>query len=613
MAAKIRILDPDVVAQIAAGEVVERPASVVKELVENSIDAGARRITVEIEAGGKRLIRVTDDGCGMSPEDAVLAFQRHATSKISSVSDLSRITTLGFRGEALPSIAAVSQVELLTRERESDIGTKVIVEDGVIIELSPVGCPIGTIVSVRSLFHNVPARLKFLRSVASEFNSISDLIAKFILAHPHISFTLRHDGRDVIHYSSEASCSDLRSAAAVVWGSEIANGLIPVEFSTPKVRVSGLTSKPSITKSSRSHQVIIVNGRCVRHQGISLSISHAYRGAIPSDRHPICVLRIDVEPQFVDVNVHPAKIEVKFESEAEVQRILIEALQTALGRIMFTPGIALAPSTPADTHMRKPQKRKRDTFGEVLRAKLFAPTAHIHTEGKKDHSIHAMKLKPSNSGAEVKGTKQFDEIEVQSCTIGDVGLLLSTLRPIAQLHRTYILAEASDALYIISQHRAHERIIYESLCAKASDSQAIQWLVMPITLSLGQAEAKFVEENLEAFSSIGIDIEPFGSGTFVVRSIPAVMIHQPHEQALYDIISDLMLEHRVRTLEELVDELRASVACKSAIKAGVTLSPSEMERLIADLSRTEKPLLCPHGQPTILLLTAEELNRRFER
>lgn len=616
MATRIRVLDPDIVAQIAAGEVVERPASVVKELVENSLDAGATKVVVEVEAGGKRLIKVSDNGCGMSPEDAVLAFQRHATSKIRTADDLHRITTLGFRGEALPSIAAVSRVELLTREHDSDVGTKVVVEDGVIVEVSSIGCPAGTIVSVHNLFRNVPARLKFLRSAASEFNHIADWLTKFILAHPNVSFTLRHEGRDVIHHSAEATLGDLRSTVAAVWGSEVAKELVPIELSTARVRLSGLTSKPSLTKGSRSHQVIIVNGRCIKHHGISLAISHAYRNIIPSDRHPVCVIRIEIDPSLVDVNVHPAKIEVKFENEAEIQRLVIEAIQLALGRVMVSPGIALKPPATSEPAAQRVQRQRGDMFSQLLRAKLFAPPS-IHADTaqlQKETITQASQPVPvSHRQREAQLTARHVESDLGSAILGDASQLLSVLRPIAQLHRAYILAEAPDGLYIISQHRAHERIIYEALCERATDRQPAQWLVTPLTLSLGQAEARFVEEHLEVFKSIGIEIEPFGGNSFVVRSVPAVMMHQPYAQILQDIVSELMLEQRTRTFEELIDELRASIACKSAVKAGVALSMPEMEKLISDLSKTSKPLLCPHGQPTMLTLSISELNRRFER
>lgn len=616
MATTIRVLDPDIVAQIAAGEVVERPASVVKELVENSLDAGATRVVVEVEAGGRRLIRVSDNGCGMSPEDAVLAFQRHATSKIRTADDLHRIMTLGFRGEALPSIAAVSRVELLTREHNSDVGTKVVVEDGVIVEVSSIGCPAGTIVSVHNLFRNVPARLKFLRSAASEFNHIADWLTKFILAHPNVSFTLRHEGRDVIHHSAEATMGDLRSTIAAVWGSELAKELVPIELLTPKVRLSGLTSKPSLTKSSRSHQVIIVNGRCIRHHGISLAISHAYRNIIPSDRHPVCVIRIEIDPSLVDVNVHPAKIEVKFENEAEIQRLVIEAIQLALGRVMVSPGIALKAPTASEPTAQRAQRQRRDMFGQLLRAKLFAPpSTHANTaQPSRETVTQASQPMPvSHRQVEARLTARHAESDLGSAILGDASQLLSVLRPIAQLHCAYILAEAPDGLYIISQHRAHERIIYEALCERTTNRQPAQWLVTPLTLSLGQAEARFVEEHLEAFTAIGIEIEPFGGSSFVVRSVPAVMMHQPYAQMLQDIIAELMLEQRARTLEELIDELRASIACKSAVKAGVALSMPEMEKLISDLSKTSKPLLCPHGQPVMLALSISELNKRFER
>ncbi|MFA4015507.1 MAG: hypothetical protein RUDDFDWM_000590 [Candidatus Fervidibacterota bacterium] len=614
MAGKIRVLDPDVVVKIAGGEVIERPASVVKELVENSLDAGARKITVEVEAGGRRLIRVSDDGCGMSQEDAVMAFQRHATSKIRTAEDLYRITTLGFRGEALPSIASVSHVELLTREHDSDVGTKVVVEGGVITQLSSVGCPAGTIVTVRNLFYNVPARLKFMRSPASEFNYITEMLIKFILAHTDVSFTLRHDGKDVLCYSSEATGGDLRSAVAVVWGSDTASELIPIELSTPKVRISGLTSKPSLTKSSRSHQVVILNGRFIKHQGIALAITHAYQKTILPNRHPVCVLRIDIDPQLVDVNVHPTKAEVKFANEAEIQRLVVEAIELALGRTIVVPTIALKPQPKPATV--KALKRAEDAFGKLLRSKLqigTEQTAQTDLTASKTHAVTSAENVVMVTTPETKPSEKHVGIGISGSELVDWHEILMSLHPVAQLHKTYILAEAPNGFCIISQHRAHERIIYESLCQKETRAKAVQWLVTPITLNVGQAEVNFVVEHLEAFSSVGFEIEHFGGGTLVVRSIPAIMVNQPYAQILRDIISELMLEQQMRTLEELIDALRASVACKSAIKAGEVLSIAEMEQLLSDLSKTEKPFICPHGQPVALTITDEELRRHFER
>jgi DNA mismatch repair protein MutL len=611
MAGKIRVLDPDVVAKIAGGEVVERPASVVKELVENSLDAGARKITVEVEAGGRRLIRVSDDGCGMSQEDAVMAFQRHATSKIRTAEDLYRITTLGFRGEALPSIASVSHVELLTREHDSDVGTKVVVEGGVITQLSSVGCPAGTIVTVRNLFYNVPARLKFMRSPTSEFNYITELLIKFILANTNVSFTLRHDGKDVLCYSSEATGGELRSAVAVVWGSDTASELVPIELSTPKVHISGLTSKPSLTKSGRSHQVIIVNGRFIRHQGIALAITHAYQKMIPPNRHPVCVLRIDIDPQLVDVNVHPAKAEAKFANEAEIQRLVVEAIELALGRTIVVPTIALKPQPKPVKALR----RAEDAFGKLLRSKLFIGTDQTTQAGltaSKAHETNTTGSVVTATAPEAKPSEKHVGMGISGGELFDWHELLFSLRPVAQLHKTYILAEAPNGVCIISQHRAHERIIYESLCQKETRAKAVQWLVTPITIDVGQAEVNFVVEHLEAFASVGFEIEHFGGGTLVVRSIPAVMMNQPYAQILRDIISELMLEQHMRTLEELIDALRASIACKSAIKAGEALSIAEMEQLLLDLGRTEKPFVCPHGQPVALTITDEELRRHFE-
>ncbi|HID07297.1 MAG TPA: DNA mismatch repair endonuclease MutL, partial [Armatimonadetes bacterium] len=375
---RIHVLDPDVSAQIAAGEVVERPASVVKELIENALDAEAMHILIEVEAGGRQLIRVTDDGHGMSPEDAVLAFQRHATSKIRTAEDLQRILTFGFRGEALPSIAAVSHVELITREPDRDEGTKVVVDGGVVTELSTVGCPVGTSVSVRRLFYNVPARLKFMRSPTTEMNHIVDIVSKFILANPHVSFTLRHHGRDIIHHSGDATRGDMRAALITVWGRDVAREMVPIELSVPRIRIYGFVSKPSLTKSARTHQVFFVNRRWVRHHALSSAVTHAYRGMIPAERQPVCVIYIDIEPLLVDVNVHPTKIEVRFANQAEIQRLLVQAIQQALSAVQLTPTITSQPqvmkptvASPKPSRGAKEREREElEAFRRLLRQKV---------------------------------------------------------------------------------------------------------------------------------------------------------------------------------------------------------------------------------------------------
>jgi len=622
---RIVILPPDVASQIAAGEVVERPASVVKELIENSLDAGATRIVVRVEEGGKKLIRVTDDGCGMDAEDAVLAFQRHATSKIKSAEDLWRITTMGFRGEALPSIASVSHVELVTRPSTAEQGTRVVVEGGMLKTVEPIGCPQGTTVTVKGLFFNTPARLKFLKSASTEFAHIAEVVSRYILAFPDVSFTLFHGDREVLRH---VPTGDERSAVAEVLGREIAQQLVPVQYHEPPYTVRGFVSPPTMSKPTRSHQWFFVNNRFVRNKTIAAAVTHAYHGFIPEGRQPIVVLFLDLPPELVDVNVHPAKIEVRFRKESEVQGVIVRALREALVAGQVIPVASFQPKTqPAEPHevafhlrspsvQPAPRSAQRDLadFRALLRLRFgrsgqsVAPPTEAASQQTQTVSAPPVASQPLPA-REVSQPSPIAQPQTPTLIARPVGLT-----PIKQLAATYILAENEQGdLFIVSQHRAHERILFEQLLRRSEGSEVLrQGLVMPFTLNLGQTQAAFVEANLKVLRQAGFELEPFGRNTFIVRTVPAIIAQRDYEQLLRDLIDELTAGE-VPTTGELLLDLLAAVACKAAIKAGDVLSFEEMQQLLDDLLSLENPTLCPHGQPIIIALTKSELDKRFER
>ncbi len=610
---RITVLPPDVASQIAAGEVVERPASVVKELVENALDAGATCIAIFVEEGGKKLIRVSDDGCGMDAEDAVLAFQRHATGKIRDVNDLWRIQTMGFRGEALPSIAAVSYVELVTRPPTAERGTRVVVEGGVLKAVEPIGCPIGTTVTVRHLFFNTPARLKFLKAASTEFAHAAEVVCRYILAFPEVAVTLMHGEREVLRH---VPTGDPRSALAEVMEREVAQQLVPVDYHEPPYTVRGFISPPTLSRPTRSQQWFFVNRRFVRNKTLAAAVSHAYHGFLPEGRQPVVVLFLDLPPELVDVNVHPAKIEVRFRKEAEVQSVVARALREALVSSRVVPLVSLSPSSPSEEEMPShpakelalqppPQETKeafrRDAaaFHSLLRLR-FGRTEAPEQTAPSPPPVPTMKLSRSGDTSPLAPS-------VPSARL--------SLKPIKQLAATYILAENEwGDLFIVSQHRAHERVIFERLMRQAEQSGEVlqQGLLVPFTVTLGPAQVAFVEAHAAVLKRAGFELAPFGQRTFIVRSVPALVAQQDYEQLLSDLLDELTAGEFVDA-DALFREVLATIACKAAIKAGDLLTEEEMEQLLNDLLALENPALCPHGQPVLIALAKTELDKRFER
>lgn len=571
----ILILDESVASKIAAGEVVERPASVVKELMENSLDAGARRVEVEIREGGRGLIRIVDDGCGMTREDAVLSLQRHATSKIRSADDLFAISTFGFRGEALPSIAVVSHFTMMTRPAQADAGTRLVAVGGEVVELEEVGMPPGTELLVRNLFHNTPARLKFLKRDEVEVGHVADAFTRFLFSHPEVALRFMKDGRDVIQHPGLA---DLRAAIVAPWGRELAEAMLPIELSLPGMAVRGLVSSVSAHRGGRNRQFLFINRRWVRNRTLTHALEEPYRRVLPQGRYPAAVLLIEVDPGSVDVNVHPTKAEVRLSREWEVHHLISRAVHEALNRSGATAQIGLTSveSPPRPASQPLPADRQGALPGGWA-GPLAAPSV----------------LSPAfRAGA-------GDRLE---------------LRPLAQLRNTYILAESQQGLLLVDQHRAQERILYERFTeARLSRRNIAQPLLEPVVAQLGPREAAGVAEQSDDLAALGFELEPFGSEAFLVRAIPAALANENPAALVKDLAEDLVSDSGSQSLERRREKLLITLSCRSAIKAGDALSYEETVELLNALSATARPYTCPHGWPIVMTISNFEIDRKFNR
>ena len=588
----IIVLDEHTANRIAAGEVIERPASVVKELVENAIDAGASQIWITLEDGGKELIKVADNGSGMTREDGVVALQRHATSKIRTADDLFAIRTLGFRGEALPSVASVSIMELITKHASEPAGTRLEVEAGTITNLESVGAPQGTTVIVRRLFFNTPARLKFLRSAQTELSHITDLGGRFCLAYPGVNFRLMHGEKEIL---AAPGSGDVLGAAASVYGRDAARELVPIEFDSAPLRVWGYVSKPSFTRANRAHQVFFVNRRSIRNKTLTHAADQGYSSfGLQPGRYPVLIIFVDIVPELVDVNVHPAKAEVKFSRDYEVHNVVQKAVHDALasGAAMPTVTRAREAGWPVTGERRAISPQGMLLPPEESDVAAFREAVLRRAEG----------VEPAIPGAEQLEAEPFAPVHLGSARI------------IGQARNTYIIAECEDAILVIDQHVAHERVLFEQLKRSREDGHpAVQGLVIPITLELARREGSLVGERLGDLRAIGFDIEVFGRDAYVVRGVPADVKPKDAEPLLRDIIAELVDVSIARHLVARPEQVLITSACKMAIKAGDPLSRPEMEDLLRRLAACDNPFVCPHGRPIIISLTNWELDRKFRR
>lgn len=651
---KIRVLSDQIVNQIAAGEVVERPASVAKELVENSLDAGATRIVVEVEAGGRRLLKVADDGEGMTRDDAVLAFERHATSKIKNADDLAAIGTLGFRGEALASIASVARMELISKTEEGAAGTRVIIEGGRMRDVKDAAHPRGTTIIMRDLFFNVPARRKFLRSEATESFHLTNLVTHYALAHPEISFTLTNNGREILR---APIANDLRERAYQIFGAEFLENLLEVDGGHPQVvTVRGYVSAPRDRRTSRDAQYLFVNGRFVRDRLISRALSEGYRSILPHGVYPAALLFLQTPLEEVDVNVHPAKTEVRFRRNAAVADAVREAVRNALASAGYLRADEQAAETTAQPIQTTnipgeetsaayvPSQQERiafsitpklddDGFSEPMAAAASAsfgiepmdrsdtvPEMYRPDEGGEIETAFSDQLPSPEPPVSIAATplpkqelpplnsaeKFVREVAVESLTKG--------IRPLGQLDESFIIATDDDGLLLIDQHVAHERVLFDKYRALESSRLAeSQKLLIPETFDLTPAQAVVFDSLAPELETYGFELMRLSGRTVAIKATPADLPVGEARNMLSEVLDTVDAEKKGSARETVRDGIAASLACHAAIKVNMPLAPEKMRWLIDRLLLTSSPTTCPHGRPVILRLTTRDILKGFHR
>ena len=660
---QIQVLDQITIDKIAAGEVIERPASIVKELVENSIDAKAASVTVEIQDGGISLIRVADNGSGIEREDIRNAFLRHSTSKIRKVEDLAHIASLGFRGEALSSISAVTRTELITKTKEDTFGTRYVIEGGVEQSLEDAGAPDGTTFLVRQLFYNVPARRKFLKTPMTEAGHVQDLLMRLALSHPEVAFTFINNGQTKMRTSGNGKLKDVIYS---IYGREAAANLIELDYSMDGLVMKGYLGKPVITRGNRNFENYFVNGRYVKNAMLSKAIEDAYKDFLMQHKFPFVVIHFQVDGEKIDVNVHPTKMEMRFQRQQDVYNIVYEGVHRTLLEPELIPQVEapapkvisqpksespflLKPKTAPRPMEKKPEEKEephdeayfmkkmkervlsyhqRNSSAEVAKKEqIFRPQAQA--ERIKDALARAKEVEkqPQKQAEEqpeliretpVYETKPVTEEKAEQLNLFEEHLLKrekkAEYKLIGQVFETYWLVEFENSLYIIDQHAAHERVLYERTLKEMKNREfTAQYLSPPIILSLSMQEAQVLNENMDRFTRIGFEIEPFGGEEYAVRAIPDNLFGIAKKELLLEMLDDLADGISTSMTPELIDEKVASMSCKAAVKGNNRLSAQEADALIGELLLLENPYHCPHGRPTIIAMTQRELEKKFKR
>jgi DNA mismatch repair protein MutL len=597
----IKLLPENLINQIAAGEVVERPASVVKELVENSLDAGATRITIEIEGGGEELIRITDNGCGMDKEDAVLALERHATSKISSQEDLSRIHTLGFRGEAISSIASVSFFTLQTKKRGDLEGTLVSAEGGKNIKTKSAGIPEGTQIEVKQLFFNTPARRKYLKSPATEYGHILDTVTGLALAFPEVAFRLVHNQKIVFDLPSQ---KNFLERIRTLMGSQIADELIPVFYGHSQMQLEGFIGKPLLARSGRSGQHLFINRRGIRSNSLSYAIKESYHSLLPSGKYPLFFLYYKLDPELIDVNVHPRKLEIRFRNEKELFLITREACSKALEKHVLSPNVKSGQS------LNYYRERKSVPLQLQDKDSFHAPAPKISTNLVQDALQFSQEL--AQKGDSQPQTAVLLEKPLQKTFLERTNT--EEIIPLAQLSNAFILCQQGKDLVLIDQHAAHERIRYtEILQDFAEQKKAVQPFLTPLQLEFSAKEILALQQNHEIFENLGFEIEAFGGNTFTVRAIPNYLAKENLQQTILGLLDDVEHMAAKGDFEKRKERSLIYMACRSAVKFGDPLSQAEQREIIKKLTALDLPYTCPHGRPTMITMSFDELKKRFGR
>lgn len=606
--AKVRVLPQVLAHQIAAGEVVERPASVVKELVENSLDAGAARISVTVEEGGRSLIQVVDDGCGMSAADAKLAFEHHATSKISTIDDLQSIRSLGFRGEALPSIASVSRTCLRTTDQSAVSGTEILYRGGKLQEIREISWVRGTELVVEDLFYNVPARQKFLKTVATELSHITRQVSGYALAFPKVEFRLSHGGRGLIAATAVENQGD---RVFQLFGEALFENLVPMKYQMEGVNIAGFTSLPHEQRSNGNFLHLYVNRRMVRDRVLTHAIRLAYRDLIPSNAFPVVILFVEVDPETVDVNVHPTKSEIRFHNSNAVHRAIVRAIEQAL--LLHRTNLSslardISRSSGIDRGVEKFFQRNPDSsFGfPAFRGRHSAMTTQALRDGG------------SRSVAEAEPRRGQTSPDPHADEIPETAYLSPVPVVLGQLVESFVVAADREGIMLVDQHVAHERVLYDRALRSLQSKQgvAVQKLLLPITLELSPQQNVLVEEILDQLNSNGFEVDWFGTKTIVVKAVPALAKETNVQEMMEAILEELRTldlvqqEGRIRRFRE---RIAISLSCRSAIKINTPLSKEKMQWLLDELFQSDNPYTCPHGRPIVLRLNIEEILRSFKR
>lgn len=639
----IKILDTKTINKIAAGEVVEGPKSVVKELVENAIDAGATSVTVEIKDGGVSYIRIMDNGCGIPKEQVKTAFLRHATSKMSEIEDLEHIFTLGFRGEALASIAGVAQVEMLTKTRSEETGTSIEISGGEIKNIQETSCMEGTTITVKNLFYNVPARRKFLKKPATESGFVSDFMNKLALGHPEVSFRFINNDTTLLH---TAGNGDIKASIFYVYGKEASNSMVPLNYKKGEYALSGLIGKPELSRGNRNYENLFINGRFIKNKVVSTAIEDAYKTRLLIGKFPVFVLNLEINPGQVDVNVHPAKLEVRFKNDDEIYDFFYDAVSKTLEQLVLIPQVGWDKEPPVKAGEKSivvEQQKIEDI--PIFKSATSTYSGERATSGGMGKSVDQLLNRQSASQNQVrqnpdtflidpvvngqKGDFVKSEQKPLMTEIPHTGNIPSKVQEeaentkaepffkqykmIGQIFQTYWIIEQGDCLYLIDQHAAHERILFEEFMTRfREESMVSQKLLVPQMLNLSPAEVEILKENKPLLEGFGFEFETFGQNQYALKSVP-YLLKEPSGAGFFTEILDSLSEQKIRSVYDMKLLAVATMACKAAVKGHDRLSFQEAEAMIGRLLKLENPFTCPHGRPTIIEMTKYELEKKFKR
>ncbi|MCW4681231.1 MULTISPECIES: DNA mismatch repair endonuclease MutL [Bacillus] len=628
--AKIIQLSDDLSNKIAAGEVVERPASVVKELMENAIDASSTVIEIDVEEAGLSSIRMIDNGVGIDAEDCKLAFQRHATSKIKDENDLFRVRTLGFRGEALPSIASVSHLEMKTSTGEG-AGTHLVLQGGKIISEKKTSSRRGTEIVVTNLFYNTPARLKYMKTVHTELGNISDVVNRIALAHPEVSIRLRHQGKVLLQTNGNG---DVRHVLAAIYGTAVAKKMVPLHVQSLDFEVKGYISLPEVTRASRNYMSSVVNGRYVKHFPLVKAVHEGYHTLLPIGRHPITFIEMKMDPILVDVNVHPSKLEVRLSKEQELHELIKQGIKEVFQKQQLIPSASVPKKAPMPAIKNEQQSLTFDAKkGNTNEAKTsYQPepfesvvyeTNQMSTYGTPTQEMTGASSPVFNEDApservhveESAASLEYEESELREDAAETISEneRVPVMYPIGQMHGTYILAQNERGLYIIDQHAAQERIKYEYYREKVGEiKQEVQEMLVPLTFHYSKNDMLIIEEHKEILTKVGVFLEPFGSGSYIVRSHPQWFPKGEEAELIEEIIEQVLDEKRV-DIKKLREEAAIMMSCKGSIKANRHLRNDEIKALLDELRQTKDPFTCPHGRPIIIHHSTYEMEKMFKR